>query len=94
MKYRNKPIIIEAVQFIPDNEVPALEFLGLTGDGLELENDIAKFKLYQPGIATLIIKTFGCEIKVDNYDYITKGVNGEFYPCKPDIFEKLYEKVI
>ena len=39
------------------------------------------------------IKTLEGNMKVSKYDYIIKGVNGEFYPCKPDIFEKTYEKV-
>ena len=39
------------------------------------------------------IKTLEGTMKVEYGDYIIMGVNGEIYPCKPDIFEKTYEKV-
>lgn len=42
----------------------------------------------------LKIETLEGIMKVSVGDYIIKGVNGEFYPCKPDIFEKTYERVI
>lgn len=54
MKYRKKPVIIEAIQF-EDKNNPYL--------------------------------------KIETLEGIMKGVNGEFYPCKPDIFEKTYERV-
>lgn len=41
----------------------------------------------------LKIKTLEGVMTADIGDYIIKGVNGEFYPCKPDIFEKTYEEV-
>lgn len=41
----------------------------------------------------IIIHTLEGDMKADVGDYIIKGVNGEFYPCKPDIFEKTYEEV-
>lgn len=62
MKYRKKPVIIEAIQF-EDNPYLKIETL----EGI---------------------------MKASVGDYIIKGVNGEFYPCKPDIFEKTYERVI
>lgn len=40
------------------------------------------------------IKTLEGDMEVSEKDFIIKGVNGEFYPCKPDIFEKTYEKVL
>ena len=45
------------------------------------------------GRNTFFIKTLEGGVLVENGDYIIKGVNGEFYPCKPDIFEKTYEEV-
>jgi len=45
------------------------------------------------GKPQLEIKTLEGTMCADIGDYIIKGVNGEFYPCKPDIFEKIYEKV-
>jgi hypothetical protein len=41
----------------------------------------------------LFIKTLEGDVHASVGDYIIKGVNGEFYPCKPDIFEKTYEEV-
>lgn len=42
---------------------------------------------------SIFIPTLECEMRADPYDYIIKGVNGEFYPCKPDIFEKTYDVI-
>jgi hypothetical protein len=77
-KYRNKPIVIEAVQF--KNSADIHEFCG--------------DKVLEPvGEEYLLIKTLEGDMKASLNDYIIKGVNGEFCPCKPDIFEKLYEIV-
>lgn len=43
-------------------------------------------------IVYLVIKTLEGDMRAERGDYIIKGVNGEFYPCKPDIFEKTYEE--
>ena len=42
---------------------------------------------------SLLIVTLEGEMRADKGDYIIKGVQGEFYPCKPEIFEQTYEKV-
>jgi len=78
MKYRKKPVVVEAICWLGNNEEAVEKFL----DG----NGFAKGKYVD--IATLE----GCMVASIN-DMIIKGVNGEFYPCKPDIFEKTYEKV-
>lgn len=79
MKYRKKPVIIEAIQFNGNNIDELRTFVG---SHLVLNNsDI------------LSIKTLEGDMLVRRDDYIIKGVNGEFYPCKPDIFEKTYEEV-
>lgn len=92
-KYRKKPVVVEAVQYIKGLEVPAIEFLG----GKELgdcETDVAIYTMnwYDKSVS-IKIKTLEGLMEVSDRDYIIKGVNGEFYPCKPDIFEKTYEKV-
>lgn len=81
MKFRKKPVVIEAIQFMGHNDKICLEFCPVAFDP---EGDYAY----------LIIPTLEGEMKVSYGDWIIKGVNGEFYPCKPDIFEKTYEKVI
>lgn len=92
-KYRKKPVVIEAVQFKIGAEVPVLKFLGLEQQGLHLKNEVAEFHCWRQDCSTLKIKTLEGRMEVSDGDYIIKGVNGEFYPCKPDIFEKTYEKV-
>jgi len=78
MKYRKKPIVIEAEQFILDSPVP------LPFD----KESICCFdgkKWY--------IKTLEGEMTISENDWVIKGVAGEFYPCKPNIFEKTYDVI-
>lgn len=81
MKYRKKPVIIEAVQWRGDHfSLNQIADLGCAF--LEHENG------YDLEIETLE----GVMIaRID--DFIIKGVKGEFYPCKPDIFKMTYEAV-
>lgn len=92
-KYRKKPVVIEAVQYIRGKEAPAVEFLGGKEPG-NCETDTAIYsKNWWDQSVSITIKTLEGLMEVSDGDYIIKGVNGEFYPCKPDIFEKTYEKV-
>lgn len=80
MKFRKKPLIIEAEKFDPDN-VPVY---------------VTIFKGESLGSTLLnyYIKTLeGC-IEIKKGDWIITGIAGEHYPCKPEIFEKTYDKVI
>ena len=81
MKYKKKPTIIEAVQF--DGTDESVDWL--LPQLISGEIGRATNKLY--------IKTLKGVMTANKGDYIIKGVNGEFYPCKPDIFEKTYEPV-
>lgn len=87
MKYRKKPVIIEAIQFEDNSDriIEIHEFMG--GDTIRVNYE-DKDNPY------LKIETLEGVMKASVGDYIIKGVNGEFYPCKPDIFEKTYERVI
>ena len=91
MKYRKKPVIIEAVQWTGLN---LEEIKAFVGDALQYEIFDAAWKA---GVAApkveMKIKTLEGEMNVSEGDYVIKGVNGEFYPCKPDVFEKTYEIV-
>lgn len=80
MKYRKKPVVIEAMQFIGGNLKDCLEFIG----------DKAR---YDQDCCAIVIKTLEGEMLAMGDDWIIKGVNGEFYPCEPDIFKKTYELV-
>jgi hypothetical protein len=77
-RYRKKPVVIEAVQYTAAAPNAAIAFLG----GACRANEIG------PLIATL-----EGEMQVSDGDWIIKGVKGEFYPCKPDIFAATYEAV-
>lgn len=84
-KYRKKPVVIEAYQLhaIDCNDCP--EWLKDLFDHphlCEIHND------------HITIKTLEGWMRASHGDWIIKGVKGEFYPCKPDIFELTYEKVI
>ena len=80
-KYRKKPVEIEAVQFNGWN------FEEIHAWMLDLKCvDSSYFR------ETMIIKTLEGDMTANIGDYIIKGVRGEFYPCKPDIFELTYEK--
>lgn len=86
MKYRKKPVIIEAIQF-EDNSDRIIEIHEFMGGDTTRVNYEDKDNPY------LKIETLEGIMKASVGDYIIKGVNGEFYPCKPDIFEKTYERV-
>lgn len=86
MKYRKKPVIIEAIQF-KDNATCILAIHEFMGQKTTRVNYEVKDNPY------IKIETPEGTMKASVGDYIIKGVNGEFYPCKPDIFEKTYEEV-
>lgn len=77
-KFRKKPIIIEAIQYT-DHPAPILAWLG--SSKCQLDDD------------GLVIQTLEGVHEVTLGDWIIKGIKGEFYPCKPDIFEATYEQV-
>jgi hypothetical protein len=96
MKYRKKPVVIEAVQWTGENQRAMFDFLTTsTNKNITLEEDTFRIDLVNGScqVGNLMIKTLEGEMKASIGDYIIKGVKGEFYPCKPDIFEKTYEEV-
>lgn len=82
-KFRKKPVIIEAMQY-EDTFSFALKIKKWTGS---LINPI----FINPGQCCIF--TLEGIMNVGEGDWIIKGVNGEFYLCKPDIFEKMYEPI-
>lgn len=83
MKYRKKPVVIEAIQWTGKFDRNMSLFVG----------DKATIKgLKEP--FEMIIQTLEGDMTASVGDYIIKGVNGEFYLCKPDVFEKTYEAVV
>lgn len=89
MKYRKKPVVIEAFQYdgdivninAPDWAIEAINSGTMFYDAED--SDIPPCELF--------ISTLEGIHHVSVGDYIIQGVNGELYPCKPDIFEKTYE---
>jgi len=93
MKYRKKPVVIEAMQFRWDTRKEVRDFINDGSYGGEVNVD-ENGKVNDDGMEIgLIIKTLEGDHLANAGDYIIKGVKGEFYPCKPDIFEMTYEKV-
>jgi len=90
-KYRRKPVILEAIQWTGDNTDEVLDF----GQG---KIKCKQYK-YCPNGKDIIydkelyIETLEGKLRASKGDYIIKGVKGEFYPCKPDVFEKIYEEI-
>ena len=78
-QYRKKPVIIEAIQWTGKNLSEILNFVGPTATHSD--------------VTGLTIQTLEGDHHASNGDYIIKGVQGEFYPCKPDIFLATYDKV-
>ncbi len=93
MKYRKKPVVIESVRWAGNNHREMWDFLtGKTDDYISASGD--NFYIDHTKVqGGLIIKTLEGEHVASIGDYIIRGVKGEFYPCKPDIFEATYEPV-
>jgi hypothetical protein len=96
-KYRKKPIVIEAVQLRWDTWSEICKFVSKTAFGGGVFLDDTTFKELPEGEASntmgLKINTLEGTMLAQQGDYIIKGISGEFYPCKPDIFEQTYEPV-
>ena len=94
-KYRKKPVVIEAVVWTGGNHREMFDFLTNNTMTDKLIEPYGKnFRIDHSRVeGGLIIKTLEGEHIASIGDYIIKGVEGEFYPCKPDIFEKIYEEV-
>ncbi len=77
-KYRKKPVVIEAVKYTGKNATKIVRFMGCGEDATAFDETI---------------KTLEGEMHISPGDWVIKGIKGEYYPCKPDIFEATYEKV-
>jgi hypothetical protein len=85
MKFRKKPVVIEALLWTGCNWARMRAFLGVPDD--EPMFPELRGKEGQP----LLIKTLEGDMRAEVGDWIIRGVKGEFYPCKPDIFASTYE---
>jgi len=91
-KYRKKRVVVEAIQWTGSNLEEIRNFVGgdLIEDWMEFFDIKRELKKMLVSIA---INTLEGTMMVNYGDYIIKGVNNEFYPCKPDIFLATYEEV-
>ena len=78
-KYRKKPVEIEALQWTGANVTEVITFVG------------HKVRLAMPNV--LVIETLEGRMHASPGDFIIRGVAGEFYPCKPEIFAQTYDLV-
>jgi hypothetical protein len=94
MKYRKIPVVVDAIQWTGENQREMFDFLtnyektddymSASGEHFVIDHNAVK--------GGLVIKTLEGEHIASIGDYIIRGVAGEFYPCKPEIFEKTYER--
>lgn len=93
-KFRKKPVVIEAIQFTGGNGFQIEQWSkSETGGRVVIESPVLEPSEDNPSGHYLQIATLeGVMIGIVG-DYIIKGVKGEFYPCKPDIFAATYEPV-
>jgi hypothetical protein len=82
VKYRKKPVVIEAIQYTGKNKQEIKDWSG----AMSVWDSEAKRD-------RLFILTLEGDLEISTDDFVIKGVKGEFYPCKPDIFEMTYEAV-
>jgi hypothetical protein len=85
-RFRKKPVEVEAIQFAKDgsNWIEVHRFMGV------------QCPLPLPGIVTTYsveIRTLEGTMRASRGDWIIRGVRGEYYPCKPDMFESTYERI-
>ena len=83
MRYRKKPVEVEAIQLKANNAGEVLTFCNENGNIVASSEDCG----------AISIKTLEGTMLASIGDYVIKGVKGEFYPCKPDIFEATYDRV-
>ena len=84
-KFRKKPVVIEAEQFFTGGkDIPGVTLVAVFAH----EHPTGELNAFRP-----VIETLEGMMSVSEGDWIITGVNGEKYPCKPDIFEKTYEPV-
>jgi len=89
-KFRKKPVVIEAIQWTGDNLEDIIKFTGLHHSALKWTWEEYQEVVRQEGLKIFTLEgSYMATIE----DYIIKGIKGEFYPCKPDIFEETYDEV-
>ena len=81
-KFRKKPVVIEAVQWTGGNTQEVLDFCS---------SAVVQYQPFGGELSALKIPTLEGDHTASAGDWIIRGIKGEFYPCKPDIFAATYE---
>lgn len=83
-KFRKRPVVVDAIQWTGNN----------TDEVYAWEKSFGRYVLViREDGGFVYIQTLEGSMKANKGDWIIRGIAGEFYPCKPDIFEQTYEKV-
>ena len=98
MLVRKKPVTVEAMLYDGTSEQKMEVYLWIrdnTQGSYDFQNTTRPKSgvTINPSDGSMLIMTLEGEMKVSHGDYVIRGVNGEFYPCKPDIFKSTYETV-
>lgn len=92
-QYRKKPVVIDAMLFTGDNYSDVLLFVGDKATHHKVVGGASSGADHPELYQKLTITTVEGEMLASPGDYIIKGVKGEFYPCKPDIFALTYDAI-
>lgn len=90
-KFRKKPVVIEAIQW-DGTEEGAIDVLSWA-QAFEPDRDVSMFTVVNSEDTLLGVHTLEGDMHASPGDWIIRGVQGELYPCKPDIFDETYEEV-
>lgn len=94
-KYRKRPVVIEAYQWFSHlNEMPGVRYIAAHAVDYTKKDVGAKSRgIIHEAPARWVIETLEGVMEVSEGDWVIRGIKGEFYPCKPDIFLATYEPV-
>lgn len=93
MKYRKKPVVIEAFKYGVDGQPDWFIDKVITNDITTYADDESNDPFERSSGLWCEIKTLEGTMVAKEGDYVIRGIEGEIYPCKPSVFEETYEKV-
>ena len=95
MKFRKKPVVVEAMQWDGSSKSihEIADWAGYDETSFAIRLPIVDIYEILTGVISVRIRTLEGNMSTAPGDWIIKGIKGELYPCKPDIFEATYEQV-
>lgn len=104
LRYREKPVVIEAMRWVGPDEESVTALAGFMDEAMIREpvpdgatewpsrsRDHMSYGSIDESDGSVLVHTLEGDMRAGVGDWIIKGVKGEFYPCKPDIFDATYE---